>query len=52
MTFPEVLYSSESMIAAFFGMVTAVILAFKNKSMIVVSLAACAVVFLVERIIL
>lgn len=52
MTFPEILYSTESMIAALFGMLTAIFLAFKNKSMIVVSLAACAVVFIVERIIL
>ena len=52
MTFPEILYSTESMISAFFGMFTAILLAFKNKSMITVSLAACAVVFIVERIIL
>jgi len=52
MTFPEILYSSESMLAGFSGMITAVFLAFKNKSMLTVSLAACAVVFVVERIIL
>ena len=52
MTFPEILYSTESMIAAFFGMITAIILAFKNMSMITVSLFACGVVFIVERIVL
>ena len=52
MTFPEILYSPESMVAAFFGMITAVILAFKNMSMITVSLLSCAVVFIVEKIVL
>ena len=52
MTFPEILYSSESMIACFIGLIVAVFLAVKNRSMLEVSLAACAVVFIAERIIL
>ena len=50
MTFPEILYSSESMIACFLGLVTAVFLAVKDRSMLEVSLAACGVVFIAERI--
>ncbi len=52
MTFPDILYSTESVISAIFGLVVAVILAFKNRSMITVSLAAVATVFITERIIL
>lgn len=51
MTFPEILYSTGNMISAVCGLITAIILAFKNLSMIVVSLSACGVVFIVEQII-
>ena len=51
MTFPEVLYSTASMISALFGVIVAVFLAFKGRSMLTVSLVACGVVFIVERII-
>ena len=49
MTFPEILYSTNNMISALCGMIAAIILAFKNKSMLLVSLSACGVVFIVER---
>lgn len=51
MTFPEILYSTGNMISAVCGLITAVILSFKNKSMLLVSLASCGVVFLAERVI-
>ena len=50
MTFPEILYSTDNLISAISGMIVAVFLAFKNKSMLIVSLSACGVVFIIERI--
>ncbi len=52
MTFPAILYATDSMAAAALGFVTALILAWKEKSMVVVALVACAVVFAAERILL
>ena len=50
MTFPDILYSTDSLWSAICGLLIAVFLAFKNKSMLVVSLSACFTVYLVERI--
>lgn len=50
MTFPDILYSTGSVISAFFGFITAIYLSFKEKSMITVSLASVFVVFIAERI--
>ena len=52
MTFPDILYSTESIISGVAGLIVAVILAFKNKSMITVALAAVMAVFITERLIL
>ena len=46
MTFPAVLYATESMIPAALGTATALILAFRGKGMVTVSLSACAVALL------
>lgn len=48
MTFPAILSATGSPVSGAAGFVTALALAFKGKSMIVVSLTACAVVFLLE----
>ena len=52
MTFPDILYSTDSLWSAVAGLIVAVFLAFKNKSMLLVSLAACFTVFVVEKILL
>lgn len=50
MTFPAILSSTESVISGAAALVTAVILAFRGKSLIVVALVSSAAVFLTERI--
>ena len=49
MTFPAILYSTASVISAAAGFAVALILSLRGKSLIVVALAACAVVFILER---
>ena len=51
MTFPAILYSTESVISGLGALIIAVILAFRGKSLLTVSLASCAAVFVIERII-
>jgi len=48
MTFPAVFYCTGSIYSAIIGTVVAVILAFYEKSLTIVALAACAAVFLSE----
>ena len=50
MTFPAILYATDSVISAALGFAVALILSWQKKSMVTVALAACAVVFIVERI--
>ncbi|MCL2313309.1 MAG: AzlD domain-containing protein [Firmicutes bacterium] len=50
MTIPEVFTSTSSGLSAAFGVVVAVTLGFMNQGLLLVSLAATAVVFVVERI--
>lgn len=51
MTFPAILGSTQFLISAIAGFVVAVIVAYKEKSLVVVALCACAAVFVCERII-
>ena len=48
MTFPAILYATDSVPAAACGFAVALVLAWKEKSMVTVALAACAVVLAVE----
>lgn len=48
MTFPAILTATNSPISGAAGFVTALALSYKGKGLITVSLAACAVVFLLE----
>ena len=48
MTFPAIFYSTGSILSAAVGLAVAMILAFFNQSLIVVSLAACAAAFVVN----
>lgn len=50
MTFPAILYATESMVSALAGVVAAVILAFYNKSLVTVAAFACLAVFVAEQI--
>ena len=51
MTFPAILYATENWISGAVGLGVGLLLAFKNKSLIIVSVASCAAVFLVEQLI-
>lgn len=50
MTFPAILYATRGMWSAVAGLVTAVILSFRGKSLTVVAVAASVAVFVVELI--
>ena len=51
MTVPAIFFSTAGWISAAAGFVTAFILAFMKKSLLTVAAGACAVVFIIERII-
>lgn len=51
MTFPAILYATENLVSGIIGLVVAVLLALKRKSLIVVAIASCVAVFLTEQII-
>ena len=51
MTFPAILYATENTVSGAVGLVVALALAFYRKSLIVVSVASCAAVFLTEYLI-
>ena len=48
MTFPAILYATENVASGAVGLGVGVLLAFKKQSLLVVALASCAAVFLVE----
>lgn len=50
MTFPAILTATDHMISGAAGLIVGVILAFKNKSLIVVAVASAATVFIVEQL--
>ena len=51
MTFPAILTSTDHMISGAAGLLVGILLALKNKSLIVVAVASCAAVFIVDQII-
>ena len=51
MTFPAILSSTENMASGAIGLVVGIFLALKKKSLIVVAVASCAAVFLMEQLI-
>lgn len=51
MTFPAILYATEYIISGALGLIVAVVLSLKNKSLIVVAIASCATVFIAEQLI-
>ena len=50
MTFPAILYATDCVWAGAAGLVVGILLAIKSKSLILVSVASCAVVFIVDRL--
>lgn len=51
MTFPAILYATDHVISGVAGLAVGVLLALKNKSLIVVAVASCAVAFVAEQLI-
>ena len=51
MTFPAILYATDHILSGIVGLAVAVLLAFKNKSLIVVAASSCAAVFILEQIV-
>ena len=51
MTFPEAFYSTSTVIGATIGVIGAIILAYCGQSLVVVTLASAAIVFIAEQII-
>lgn len=49
MTFPAIFYATNSVVSALAGVLAAVILAFYNKSLVIVAAAACIAVFFTEH---
>ena len=49
MTFPAILFSTSNIVSAAAGFVTALILSYKEKSLLTVALSACLAVFVTER---
>ena len=50
MTFPAILSSTGSMLSALCGFAVALLVAYREKSLLTVALSACAAVFAVEQI--
>ncbi|MBQ8914041.1 MAG: AzlD domain-containing protein [Lachnospiraceae bacterium] len=51
MTLPAALYATSSFVSALIGIVVAIILAYRNKSLTVVAIFACIAVYITELII-
>ena len=51
MTFPAILSATDHMISGALGLLIAILLSLKKKSLIVVAVASCAAVFLTEQLI-
>ena len=50
MTFPAILYATDHILSGVLGLAVGVLLAYKNKSLIVVAVASCVTVFLAEQL--
>lgn len=50
MTFPAILYDTTYILSGVAALIVAVVLAFRGKSLLTVSLASCAAVFIAERL--
>ena len=50
MTFPDILYSTGSIVSGITGLLMALLLAFKNRGLLTVALGSVAVVFVTEQV--
>ena len=50
MTFPAILYATDNVLSGAMGLVVAILLALKNKSLITVAVASCGTVFFMEQL--
>ena len=50
MTFPAILYATESVVSALAGVAAAAVFAFRDKSLVMVAAAACLAVFITGQI--
>ena len=50
MTFPAILFAGDHLVSGIAALAVGVLLAFKNKSLIVVAVASCATVFVAEQV--
>lgn len=50
MTFPAILFAADHLLSGLLGLAVCVLLAFKDKSLMVVALAGCGTVFVVEQL--
>lgn len=50
MTFPAILHATDHILSGAAGLAVAVLLAFRNKSLIVVAVASCVTVFVAEQL--
>lgn len=50
MTFPAILFAADHLVSGLLGLAVGILLAFKDKSLIVVAVSACATVFVVEQL--
>ena len=50
MTFPAIMYDTTYILSGVAALIVAVVLAFRGRSLLTVSLASCATVFVAERI--
>ena len=50
MTFPAIIYDTTYMLSGIAALLVAIVLAYRGKSLLTVSLASCAAVFACERI--
>ena len=51
MTFPAILYATDHVVSGAAGLAVGVLLALKNKSLIIVAVASCATTFVVEQLV-
>lgn len=52
MTFPAILYATGNIVSALAGLLVAIVISFRGRSLIIVAVGACAAVFITEAILI
>ncbi len=50
MTFPAILYATGNIVSAVAGLLVAIVISFRGRSLIIVAVGACAAVFITEAV--